>query len=140
MLEVLLTMALLAILAGFSMPVAYQWLHYNEADIAAATIAQNLRRAQALSRANDGDASWGVAVDPSDNDQIILFQGSSYATRTTAFDEAFDLSPIITVSGVSEVVFDQLTGETADTGTITLTTVNSQTRAITVNAYGAVGY
>lgn len=137
LLEVLLSIAVITIIAGISVPI-YQLLQVrNNLDIATVAIAQTLRRAQTLSQAVASDTSWGVAIA---SETITLFQGTSYATRDTAFDEVFETSINVVPSGVSEIVFTKFTGLPQTTGTITLTSNTNETRIITVNAKGMVSY
>ena len=140
LLEVLLTVTLMGVLAGLALPIVPRWLQLNDVDVVANTVAQSLRRAQVQAQSGAGDTSWGVSVDASDNDQIVLFQGASYAARDTAYDEVFELPATIAVSGVSEVVFAVLTGEPGATGTVTLTTNTNQVRTVVVNAVGGISY
>lgn len=137
MLEVLLSVALIALIAGLSIPV-YQTLQLrNELDIAAATTAQTLRRAQVLSRAVDGDTSWGLYAQ---SGSITLFQGTSYAGRNTGFDEVFSVPTTITPSGTQEFVYAKFSGLPQSIGTLTLTSDNNETRNITINEKGTITY
>src|SRR3990167_8395347 len=102
MIELLLSISIIAIIAGMSAPIYQAFQVRNDLDIATVSIVQSLRRAQILSEAVDGDSSWGVKVQ---SGSIILFKGVNYATRDINFDEKFDVSASITPSGVSEVAF-----------------------------------
>ncbi|EKD76164.1 MAG: hypothetical protein ACD_43C00207G0002 [uncultured bacterium] len=137
LLEVLLTVAAISIIAGISIPVYQSFQNRNDLDIAATTFAQSLRRAQVLAQAADGDTNWGVAVF---SGSIVLFKGISYAARDANYDELSDLSPSITLAGTQEYVFAKFTGLPQTTGTLTLTSVNNETRTITINAKGMVNY
>ena len=137
LLEVLLSIALVGVLAGISMPVLVTLQTKNDLAVAAATIAQSFRRAQVLSLAVDGDTAWGVEVQ---SGSIVVFKGTSYAARDASYDEIFDLPTSITPSGVSEIVFAKMTGNPQTTGTVTLTTTNSGTSTITVNGKGVISY
>lgn len=136
LLEALLSMAAIAILAGLSLPVARTMLTKNDLDVATVTTAQALRRAQVLSRAVDGDASWGVNLT---SDSIVLFKGATYATRDPAYDENFDLAPSISPSGTTEVVFAKFTGFPQTTGTIYVST-EGDSRSISINEKGTIGF
>lgn len=136
LLEVLLSIAVIAILAGLSLPITRTMLTKNDLDVATSTVAQTLRRAQILSQAVDGDTSWGVKVQ---SGSITLFKGTSYAARDASYDENFDLVSSITPSGTTEYVFSKLSGLPQTIGTITLTT-ESDTRTVTVNEKGMVNY
>lgn len=136
LLELLLTVALISVLAGFSLPVYRTLMTKNDLDIAAVTVAQTARRAQVLSQAVDGDTSWGLKVQ---SGSIVIFKGTSYAARDTAFDETFDVPTSITPSGTTEYIFSKFTGFPQVTGTATLTTSND-TRTVTINEKGMVSY
>jgi len=136
LLEVLLSVAIISVLAGLSLPVYRTLIMKNDLDIAAATIASSLRRAQVLSQAVDGDATWGVKAQ---SGSIVLFKGASYAGRDPNFDEIFDMPTSISVSGTNEIVFTKLTGFPQTTGTINLST-ESDARSVPINEKGAVNY
>lgn len=135
-LEVFLSVAVIGILAGFSLPVARAMLAKNDLDVAAVTVAQTLRRAQILSQAVDGDTSWGLKVQ---SGSIALFKGTSYTSRDSSFDETFDTPATISFSGVSEIVFSKFSGLPQTTGTMILTS-ESDAKSITVNSKGGISY
>lgn len=136
LLELLLSIALISVLAGFSLPVYRTLIKKNDLDIAANSIVASLRRAQILSQAVDGDITWGVKVQ---SGSIVVFKGASYATRDTAYDEIFDVPTSIGIGGTGEYVFAKMTGLPQSTGTTTLTS-ESDTRTVNINAKGMVGY
>jgi prepilin-type N-terminal cleavage/methylation domain-containing protein len=141
LLELLLSVAVISLLAGLSLPVYRTLMKKNDLDIAANTIASSLRRAQILSQAVDGDTAvgvdvvWGVRTQPGG---IILFKGASYTGRDTDFDETFEVPVTIDVDD-TEVIFTKFTGYPQATGTINLSTEND-TRAVTINEKGTITY
>lgn len=137
LLEVLLSLAAIALISGISIPVYQSFQARNDLDIAATTYAQTLRRAQALSQAVDGDTAWGVYIT---SGSITLFRGISYIARDSNFDEVFDMPASITPSGIVEIIFTKFTGLPQTTGSVTLTSDANETRVITINARGTVNY
>ena len=137
LIEVLLSLSVMALIAGMGASIYASYEQQNALDIATGTIVENLRRASALSEAMEGDASWGVSIGTS---TVTLFQGSNFAGRNQNFDETFQISRSITPSGLSEVVFLKATGTPQTTGTITLTTTANATSSITINAKGMVAF
>lgn len=137
LIEILLAISIIALIGGFSLPVYTRLQVRNDADLAATTVAQSLRRAQLLSQASDGDTSWGVKVQPG---ALTLFRGLNFASRNPTFDELYDLSASFTVSGLDEVIFTKFTGKPLATGTVTLTTPTNETRVVTINSEGMVSY
>lgn len=137
LLEVVLTVSVIAALMALAIPVYQSFQVKNDLDIAAQTMAQSLRRAQILAQAVEGDASWGVQAA---SGAIVLFKGVNFATRDPNYDETFEVPGSITSSGLLEVVFSKFSGLPQSTGLITLTTVTNETKTITINAKGAVLY
>lgn len=137
LIEVMLSLAIIAIIAGMSVPIYQSFQVKNDLDIAATTIAQTFRRAEMLAQASAGDSSWGVHAG---SGRIVLFQGTSYATRNSAYDEISDLPLDITATGTTEFIAAHFTGYPVTAGTLTLTSTANETRTITINNYGMVEY
>lgn len=137
LIELMLSVAAIGIIAGISIPIYQSFQMRNDLDIAAATIAQSARRAQALSQAVDGDTSWGINIQ---SGSITIFKGANYTARDTDFDEVFEVPTSIAPSGVAEIVFTKFTGLPQTTGAITLTSISNETRIITINEKGAVNH
>lgn len=137
LLEMLLVVALVAILAAASTPVLQSFLNRNELDIATNVMADKVYRAGVLARGVSGDSAWGVYATSS---QIVLFQGSSYAARNTSFDEVTTIASSITLGGSSEYVFSKMTGDPVSVGTTTFTSINNETRTVVVGERGVVNY
>ena len=135
--EVLLSIAIISVIAGVSLPVYHAFQTRNDLDVATVEIVQSMRRAEMLARAVDGDTSLGVQLQTG---SITLFKGASYAGRDVTRDEVFDMPASITPSGLSEILFTKFTGLPQTTGTTTLTTNTDETRIITINAKGTVSY
>ncbi len=135
--EVLLSVVLLSMIAGMSIPFYKVYLDRNELDQTTMTLAQTMRRSQFMSIAQDGDSAWGVKVSSS---SILLFKGTSYLTRDQSFDESTALAPTISFSGMSEVVFQKGNGTPSTTGTSTFISNNGEIRNVTINQKGMVDY
>lgn len=136
LIEVLLSVAFLALIFSFSLPLSQVFQNRNDIDLAVTIIAQTLRRAQVLAEASDSDLAWGVKIQTG---IVTLFKGESFITRDPAFDEVLDISPAITLSGLPEVGFSKFSGLPHATGTITLSTTNDS-RTLTVNEKGTISY
>lgn len=138
LIEVLMSVAIMSVLAGLSLPIYQSFQNRNDLDITAEATANALRRAQAYARSVKGDSQWGVGVQSS---AITLFKGATFASRDTAYDETIALANI-SVSGLSEVLFSKMSGAPNIVGTdsITLTSMNNDVRTVTINAKGMVSY
>lgn len=136
LLELLLSVAIISLLAGLSLPVYRALLSKNDLDISATVVASSLRRAQTLSQSVDGDTTWGVKAQ---SGSIVLFKGAGFAARDTTFDETFEVPTTIGISGVGEIVFAKFTGFPQTTGTVTASS-ETDTRSVTINEKGMVSY
>lgn len=136
LLELLLSVTIISLLAGLSLSVYRTLIKKNDLDITANSIVSSLRRAQILSQSIDGNTTWGVKAQ---NKSIVIFKGASFASRDTNFDEVFDISSEISISGVTEVVYAKFSGLPQITGTINLSTENDS-RSITINEKGTITY
>ena len=137
LLEMLLSVAIIGMLAGLSVPVYESFNRRNDLDITAQTVTAMLRRAAAYARLGQNDSAWSVAIQ---SNTITLFRGLDYATRNTAYDETASIPGSVTPSGMSEVEFAEFTALPVATGSITLTSSTSDVRTITINAKGMVEY
>lgn len=137
LLEMLLSVAIITILVGLSVPVYETFVRRNDLDLTAQNVAAILRRAQTYARAVNTDNVWGVEVQ---SGIITLFQGTVFASRNTIYDETLALPNTVTPSGLSEVQFSKFNATPNTTGSITLTSTTNNTRTITINAKGMVDY
>ena len=137
LIEIMLALAITTILFAFTVPIYLIFQNRNDLDIAANTMAQDYRRAQLLSQAVDGDASWGVKVQ---SGEITIFRGDDFDFRDRDYDENLEMPTSITASGTTETVFEKFTGYPRSPGTLTLMSPNNETRTITLNEKGIVSY
>lgn len=135
--ETVLTVSLLLLIVTMSLPSLTSLQGSHDADISGGIMIQSLRRAQSLAQAGFRDDDWGVAILVQ---EIVLFKGSSYATRDPAFDEQFGITPTLQVDGISEFVFEKGTGTPLVPGQLTITSQEGISRTMIVNAYGMVAY
>jgi prepilin-type N-terminal cleavage/methylation domain-containing protein len=136
LIELVIVLAIMLMLSAIVGTLSSNTLPKNQLQSESETIVENLRRAQALTIAGKQDQLWGVHLTSS---TLTLFAGTSYATRDTQYDQVRSLPAGLSVSGLTDVVFEAITGETTNTGTTTLTAdATSETVSITVNARGLV--
>lgn len=135
LLEVLLSVALISLIAGMGAPLYQSFQVRNDLNIGGATLVNTLRRAETLARASDGDTSWGVFTA---SGAITLFRGVSYSARDAAYDEVFVVPTSISFSGTLEYVFTRFTGFPSTSGVTTLTSSIGEIRTVTVNTKGMV--
>ena len=137
LIEMLLSVTIIAVLAGLSLPVFHAFATRNDLDIADEQVAITLRRAQAYARGTNGDSPWSVNIQ---SGAVTLYKGIVFASRDTTYDESITIPGSIAVSGLSAVHFAKMTGLPNSTGSIILTSNNNDTRTVTVNGKGMVSY
>ncbi len=98
--EFLLAMALMIILTAMALPLYSNLQTGAQLNESTAQLMQNFRLARALSVARSNDASYGVYLDinPPGPDRYIVFQGTTFASRTPAFDRVTPLTDTISLS------------------------------------------
>jgi prepilin-type N-terminal cleavage/methylation domain-containing protein len=111
------------------------------AEVSALGVALQTARADSLNNINQ--EMHGVAIHPGGYDGYVLFQGGSYATRDSTYDESIKAAYGVTfgASSPTEIVFQQLSGDTSYDGDITFIDPNrAMTMAITINHEGKISW
>ena len=136
-LEMLLSISIIALIGALATPVFQSFQNRSDLNVAVGALAQNARRAQVLALGNTHETNWGVSVS---NGEILMFSGTSSTTRNSQYDEIFAISPSLTITGQSEFIFNKTTGLVSATGTVTLTSVNNESRNLSINRKGIIDY
>ena len=134
--EVLIVLSIVAILSGISLPVYKIMQQKNDLKMAGYVTVSAMRRAQILAQAAKEDSSWGIHIE---NSQVIVFKGSNYANRNTSRDENFVVPSHISTGGLTDIIFDKLTGMPQSIGLITFSISNDSINII-INEKGAIEY
>ncbi len=137
LIELLLVIAIFIVVFAFSAPYSLRFYYNQLANDIQSNIFSTLTQARHNALLQKNDSPWGVLVDPN-NDQYILFQGSSYLSRNVSYDEVYDLLSDVAFAGDwTEVVFTKFTGIPNISGTSTIT-FNNFTRQIFISEDGGV--
>lgn len=137
LIELLLSIALIGIIAGISLPVYVSFQTRNELATTTSTVVDTLRRAQNYARTGMNDSQWGVSIQAN---SLVLFKGSTYASRDMTMDEVSTLPGSVVASGLGEVVFSKMLGAPTVTGSVVLASSTGDTKTMTVNNKGMVAY
>lgn len=132
--ELLLVISIVTIIGTFSVVFFSRFLTQNAVANAQDQLIGELRKAQMYAMMGRQNGNWGVRFG---SNKITLFQGNSYATRTTALDETFSENSNISISGFTEVVFTKTTGLPSTTGTYAITG-NDTSKQVVINSQGVV--
>lgn len=136
LIEVLLSMSLLFLAFLISVPLFTSFLFRSEIDDAINVYYRSLRTAQTFAQSSLQDTPWGVRFNAG---QVIVFSGTTFASRNVAFDRSFDISTRISATGITEIIFSEITGYPNTSGTITLNGSNVS-KQITINARGQISF
>ena len=104
-------------------------------------IVETLRLARSQTLASKNATQYGVHFSPSG---ITLFSGSSYVASAST-NVVFLLHPGDTISSIAissggeDIIFDRLTGATADAGTVTVSSPDSSlSKSVTIYGTGLI--
>lgn len=131
--EMLLTLGVVAITAGMSVPLYRTYQLRSDLDTAVEQARHALERAQVLARAGQNDSMWGYAAS-----EAILFQGEAFGIREPSADELYILPATVRVSGLSEVVFQRVTGEPLTSGEMIYESTGGERYIITIVPDGSL--
>lgn len=136
LIEVAVSLGIIAIIVGISMPVYKIMRQKNDLRTAEFAVVSALRRAQILAQAEKEDSDWSVHIE---NSRITVFKGRNYANRDTSGDESFFISSGISTDNLTDIFFNKLTGLPGSAGLITLS-ISNDSKNITINEKGAIEY
>lgn len=136
LLELIIVISIFSIFAGMTTTTYYSMKSHTNLELATGSLVEAVRFAQSSAQSGKGDSKWGVKTL---TDKIVIFKGNDYTSRDTAFDSTFDFSGGVIVSGLSEVVFEKITGSTLTVGTMSLAGT-SENRNIVINEKGTINY
>lgn len=134
--ELIFVVAVAFVFAAVSQAGFFSFQDRNNLEIATNNVVESLRHAKANAQQSQGDSKWGVALM---QNEIVVFSGSSYSSRNSSLDQTITLPAGVGASGLSEVVFEKIIGETLNTGIIVLTS-STKTKNITINEKGTISY
>ena len=136
LIELIIVLGIFAIFFALSESVYVNLKASSNLKIGTMSLVQSIRYAQNNADATKNDSKWGVEIL---SNQMVVFKGNSYATRDVSADQLLDFPKGITASGISEIVFEKMTGFTNNTGTVTLTN-NAGVNNIIINGKGTLTY
>lgn len=136
LIEVMVVLGLLALMAALGMFVSFDYYRSYQYRAELNTLGSMLQKARAQAQSNVNESPHGVEILAN---AYVIFQGPFYAAREVSLDESFTANGLVSHSGMSEVVFAQLTGEASASSTITLTD-GTRTSLISINNEGRIDW
>lgn len=136
--EVLVSLAIVGIVAALG---AASFISFNTKEALeteSGKLVSLLSEARTLTLSAKDESVFGVHFE---TEQSVLFRGSSYSAgsadnKIQAVQPDVKISSISLGGGGAEVVFNKRTGATAQSGTITLTSVRDESASTTVTVTG----
>jgi type II secretory pathway pseudopilin PulG len=126
--EVLISLAIATIIVGVGLAQGLDWYArgISESDFQNVLSAIMRARAEAMNGICTGGDDVCTNAEPHGvyvtANEIVIFQGESYATRSRTLDEIFPLSGSTVINGSDEIVFEALSGDVAVPLTLQLVT------------------
>ena len=112
---IVVVIALLSVISLMTIPMSVGQYRKYIVNETALDIVHFLRLSQDNAKVQKHGESSGVKIL---SDSFIVFSGDSYVTRNINMDEVYDLPSSISIEGVKEVVFQEITGSPSDFGDI----------------------
>lgn len=121
--ELIIVISLALLLGLLSTPFLSRFLVQSSTNDTYNQVISELRKAQLYATSGKQNGPWGVYYGTIGGvNKIVLYQGSSYAAHTnTAYDESFAVNPNVTITGLSDINFAQVSGIPSENTTITIT-------------------
>ena len=142
LMEVLIVLAMLAIIASATLFFSISFFQREILDSERSQLVVILQTARAQSMQNIAGVKHGVAINPNNASQYVVFAGDSYAQADESELVAINHSPNIKFSTSTpiEIVFEQLSGQANYDGEITIYDVSrpGSSTTITINYEGAI--
>lgn len=110
--EMIMVVAIMAIMLAAGLPATFDFYLNYQFDSEYDTAVSAFRLARNLAMVNYNESDHGVYLA---DEEFIVFQGTTYATRDTSKDRSYPRASVITITGSSELVFTALSGQTAST-------------------------
>ena len=141
--ELLLVVSIIMLLIAGAAPLLgtfFTSTQLNESTSQTKQMVQTARQ-RALSGMNDSNHGVFFEHNVGTDDRLILYQGSSYATRNTLYDYSITLDAAVSYSTTlpgDEINYDSGTGAPSSTGTVSLEHETRGTSQLLINAVGVV--
>lgn len=134
--ELLVVIAIMIILASIGAVVGFDTIGRSTVASERDLVVTLLSSVRAKALANINELPQGLIIE---TDKITLFEGNSYAASNPLSRKVIKRNPNIVISGLKEVVFDQLSGQALSGGIITFSSPN-ESATITLNNAGQIDW
>lgn len=107
-LEIMLIIGILVIIFSLGLPITFDFYKNYQLQAEGDKFISLLEMTRNSSMVNLNQFPHGIYWD---NDNFIIFEGSSFATRNQSQDQNFPRAKTISISGPNEIIFNSLSGQ-----------------------------
>lgn len=132
--ELLLSLAVIFIISAFSFPVGMNFYKTEILHETTDELSSTLRRAYTQSVGQRNDASYGIRIF---EHHYVLFEGTDYESRNVDEDEIFQMPSSVSITGLTEVMFEKMTGMPNEAGYIRIS-IGNEEELIRINTLGVI--
>ena len=136
LMELIIVIGILSLFLAVSSSGFSIFKSHSNLEITTNGVVEAIRLAESSAQSGKGDSKWGVEIL---SNQVVIFKGDTYASRNASFDEFFNFPGGISASGLAEIVFEKITGKTANVGDISILNSYGEQK-LTINSYGIINY
>ena len=136
--EIIVVIAIMVILLALTIETFNSLGATRALDTNTQGIVLELAKARSLTLASKNEKQYGVHIAST---SVTLFEGTTYSVGSasstiTYFNPSVSISALSLTGGGSDIVFDRLTGKTAEPGTITVSISGKLSGTKTIAVYG----
>lgn len=144
--ETLTVIGILVVITATAIPAYRNFQKESDLINGVEEIINILRLAQSKTLASEQSSNWGVYFSIISPQKYILFKGTDYASRDVSADRNYNIPDLVEIYEIDfagsgqEVIFDRITGLTANPGQISLRLKDNvlKTRAIIIESSGQI--
>ena len=141
--ELIVVIAISLIVLSASIPIYGNLQGSSQLNDMASGLVQDIRiaRERSINRLNNSSHGIYFDIDPGGDDNYILYQGDSYATRNSLYDKIIKLDSVMTLStniSNNEINFSKSFGLPSNIGTIIVTHAVNGDKVMTLNSFGRI--
>ena len=140
MLEVMIVVAIVALLSAIAMYGSFNFARSSETQAAADNVIAALSEARSLTLASKNDSQYGVHLETG---QVVLFSGAIYSSanqnnKIFAMPRGAYISAVTLNGGGADIIFTRLTGETIGYGSVEISSKSAgiTSKTITILSSG----
>lgn len=134
-LELLLAVAMIAVLVGVSIPLYSIYYSRNSISDSSALVVDSLRAAREMSVASKHGSVWGVRLEQG---KVTIFKGQDFSSRDQSHDQVIILEDDIIFTGLNDIYFTKA-GTPNQVGNIAVS-YSEEALLINVNEKGIIDY